>query len=172
LDEWGDPGLDGDCPADYAVQVVAQMLFAGRAYQKLPAHLMVLGPFFKHHTYEISYDSVIANWIVRECRAFWTSLQSGVAPELDDSVATYNCVRMLHPDISPGMRVEIPEALAQDWVTAAADNVTAERTLRGLKAKVLDQVGSAQYVTVNGEVVAQRQNHARGGVALVLKGSR
>ena len=46
----------------------------------------------------------------------------------------------------------------------------AERTLRGLKTKVLDIAGNAQRITCNGEVVAQRQPHGRGGVALVLKG--
>jgi hypothetical protein len=169
LEDWGDPALDGDCPEDYVAQVTAQMLFAGPAYQKHPAHLVVLGPFFKHHTYEIVYHENIANWIVRESRAFWQSLQSGVEPDLDSSVATYNCVRALHPDITPGMKVEIPEALAADWRNVHAASAVTERELRGLKSKVLDQVGSAQYVTVNGEVVAARQNHARGGVALVLK---
>jgi hypothetical protein len=172
LEEWGDPNLDGDAPVDYVAQCVAQMLFAGPQYQELPAHLMVLGPFFRHHTYSIAYEPVVANWIVRECRAFWDSLQSGVEPELDDSVATYNCVRALHPDITPGLRVEIPEALAADWMAAHAESGVVEKTVRGLKSKVLDQVGSAQYVTVNGVVVAARQNHARGGVALVLKASR
>jgi hypothetical protein len=169
LEEWGDPSLDGDCPVDYTAQVTAQMLFAGPQYRKHPAHLMVLGPFFKHHTYEISYDHGVGDWIIRECRAFWESLQTGVEPDLDDSVSTYTCVRAQHPEITPGLKVEIPEALAQDWRTAHAESGVAERVLRGIKTKVLDTVGEAQYVCVNDEVVARRQPSAKGSVALVLR---
>jgi hypothetical protein len=33
----------------------------------------------------------------------------------------------------------------------------------------LDAAGDAQFITANAEVVAVRQSHARGGVALVVK---
>jgi hypothetical protein len=167
LEEWGDPYLDGDCPADYALQVMAQMVFSGIHGV---ADLMVMGPFFRAHTYQITYDQNVADWLIAECQEFWDSLQYDVPPPLDDQVSTYETVRELHPDINYGEEVEIPEALAQDWRTARTDCGQAERTLRGLKTKVLDIAGNAQRITCNGEVVAQRQPHGRGGVALVLKG--
>jgi predicted phage-related endonuclease len=167
LEEWGDPYLDGDCPADYALQVMAQMVFSGIHGV---ADLMVMGPFFAAHTYQITYDQKVADWLIAECMDFWDSLAYDIPPPLDDSLSTYETVRMQHPDINTGEEVEIPEALHQDWRTARTECGTAERTLRGLKAKVLEAVGNAQKITVNGEVVAQRQPHGRGGVALVLKG--
>jgi predicted phage-related endonuclease len=167
LEEWGDPGLDGDCPADYTVQVIAQMVFSGLI--RHPADLMVMGPFFKHGTYHISFDEVVANWMIGVCKAFWASLPGDTPPPLDDSVSTYTTLRALHPDITPGESVEIPEALASDYLAAIAESKVADRVLLGLKSKILDQAGSAQYVTCNGERVAARQPHYRGGVSLVSK---
>lgn len=166
LEEWGDPYLDGDCPADYALQVMAQMVFSGIHGV---ADLMVMGPFFASHTYTIAYDQNVADWLIDECRQFWESLKYDVPPPLDDSVSTYETVREQHPLINTGEEVEIPEAVYQDWAAARLECQQADRTLRGLKTKVLDTVGNAQRITVNGEVVAQRQPHGRGGVALVLK---
>jgi hypothetical protein len=165
-DEWGDINLEGDCPADYALQVIAQQVFTGL---HRTADLMVMGPFFKHHTYLINYDERVAAWMIGECLSFWESLAHSKPPELDDSVSTYQAVRELHPDITPGLRVEIPEALAQDLHSAHTEAGLADRVLRGLKSKVLDTAESAQYICVNDEVVAVRQQHARGGVALVVK---
>ena len=166
-DEWGDINLEGDCPADYALQVIAQMVFTG-LYQ-LPADLMVMGPFFKHFTYHVEFDDKIAAWMIAECRQFWDSLSGVHPPPLDDSVSTYACVREQHPEIVLGQRAEIPEALAQDWATARAEAKQADTVLRGLKTKILASVGGAEYVCVNDEVVGKRQPHARGGVALVSK---
>jgi predicted phage-related endonuclease len=165
-DEWGDPDLTGDCPADYALQVIAQQLFCEL---RDTAHLMVMGPFFKHRIYTIEFDQKVADWMVSECRQFWESLHGDVPPPLDDSVSTYMAVREQHPDITYGLKREIPEALLEDWRMVRAEHATSERTLRGLKTKILDTVGDAQYVCVNGEIVAARQPHGRGGIALVLK---
>jgi hypothetical protein len=165
-DEWGDVNLEGDCPADYALQVIAQQVFTGL---HADADLMVMGPFFKHRTYLIGYDEKVADWMLEQCRKFWESLAFSKPPPLDDSVSTYQAVKELHPDITPGLRVEVPEALATDLHAAHTEAGIAEVTLRGLKSKVLDAAGSAQYICVNDQVVAVRQPHARGGVALVVK---
>lgn len=166
LSEWGDPTLAEESPpADYVCQAHAQMLFSGI---QTPLDMVVMGPFFKHHTYVVEFEAAIAKWVLDSCHTFWTSVQNGVPPELDNSTSTYACVKAMHPDITPGMSVEIPEALAVDFRSTAAESKATESALRGLKSKVLDAVGSAQLVTCNGEPVARRQPHARGGVALVL----
>jgi predicted phage-related endonuclease len=165
-DEWGDINLEGDCPADYALQVISQQVFSGL---HADADMMVMGPFFKHYTYKVAFDEKVAAWMLAQCRDFWASLSGSTPPPLDDSVSTYAVVREMHPDIAPGLSVEIPEALAQDLHAAHTDAAQADRTLRGLKSKVLDAVGSAQYITANGQTVAVRQRASRGGVALVVK---
>lgn len=166
LYEWGDPHLDGDCPADYALQVQAEQLLSGHTGT---ADLMVMGPYFQHHTYPISFDEKVAAWMVGECSKFWASLDADTPPDLDDSVSSYAAVRELHPHIDAGAVCEIPESLAIDYCAANNDAKAADRVLRGLKSKMLAEAGSAQYVVCNGERVAARQPHPRGGISLVPK---
>jgi predicted phage-related endonuclease len=167
LGEWGDPNLDGDCPADYALQVQAEQLFCGMT--NWPADLVLMGPYFAHHTYPVSFDEKVGEWMLAVCRRFWKSLADDQPPDLDDSVSTYTTLRQLHPDIEPGTSVEIPEALASDYLTALTECKSADAVLVGLKSKILSEAGSAQFIECNGERVAARQPHFRGGVSLVAK---
>lgn len=166
LSAWGDPNLDGDCPADYLLQVIAQQAFSGLTSK---ADLAVMGPYFEHRTYGVAHDEPVANWMIGQCATFYDSLQYDTPPELDNSTATYETVRKLHPDIEYGEHVEIPEALYMDIASAKIAAKQAETELRGLKIKLLDTLGQAQFATVNGEVVADRRPHGRGGVALNVR---
>lgn len=112
LSEWGDFFTD-EAPADYVAQVQAQMLFTG--WTRWDAHLMVLGPFFDHHLYVIPYDENIGRYIVAECALFWQSLVNDEPPPLDNSVATYEAVRELHPDIDPDLTVQVPPDLVHHY---------------------------------------------------------
>lgn len=165
-EEWGDVATAGDCPTDYAVQCHFQQGISG---VRIPTDLLVMGPWFSEKIYTIEFDETVWNWINDNCQRFWDSLDLDEPPELDDSTSTYRAVRELHPDIDPGTAVEIPEALAQDYATAQIEHKTAERTLRGLKSKILAEVGDAQYVTCRGETIAARQPHWKGGISLVPK---
>jgi predicted phage-related endonuclease len=167
LDDWGDE-FTGDCPADYAAQVMAQMLLTG--YIGNSGHLLVLSGWFRHFTYEVEWDNAVAQWIIRSCKEFHESLAGSNPPPLDNSVATYEAVKKLHPDIDYGQQVEIPESLLSDLRSAKAEARTAESQLRGLKTKLLDTMGGAQYAAVNGEVVADRRPHPRGGIAVAIRG--
>lgn len=166
LSEWGDEGGD-EAPQDYLVQVQTQMLLTGlTAY---PAHLMVMGPFFKRFNYVIEYDRQIADWIVGKCQDFYRTLRANTPPPLDDSVSTYNTIRAMHPEITDGKAVEVPEGLWAEISVANQQAKEADRRLRGLKARLLDVVQDGQMATVNGETVAVRRPSSRGSVALVIK---
>ncbi len=165
LDKWG-AELTDDCPPDYWVQVQTQMLFSGM--NTLPGNLMVCGPFWNYRIYEIEHSSYAFDEIVEKCQAFYASLSSDEAPDLDDSVPTYECVRQLHPDID-GSTVEIGLELAVAVHDANARHKAAEQELRGLKTQLLDQMGNAKYAQIAGGVkVADRRPHAKGGIALNL----
>jgi len=166
LSLWGDPDLDGDCPADYALQVIAQQVITGLAE---PAHLMVMGPFFKWRTYTVSYDIEVASWMLEKCRAFYASLQADEPPPLDSHVATYASVREQHPDIEEGLSAEIPAELARAWREQSRVVEDANTTLRGVKVRVLSNVRNAQYVTCDGQTVGSRRPHRSGSVMLVLR---
>lgn len=162
LSVWGDD-FTGDVPADYAAQVIAQQLFSG--YHD-PAHLLVMGPFFAHHTYVIDYDADVAAMILDRCRAWWASLHADEPPPLDDTVATYECVRAMHPDIDQGVTVEIDAELAEDYVFCATEAKTVEANLRGKKTAILDAMGRAEIAVCDGQVVAKRVTHKSGSVWL------
>lgn len=164
LSEWGDPDLSGDLPVDYCAQVIGQMVISGIT---TPAEVVVMGPFFKHRTYIVEYDPIIAAWIIDRCRWFWQSLQDGEPPVLDDTVSTYKCVKELHPDID-GSDISVPTDLIVQIRDLREEIGPLEGKLRGLKSELLDTMGSAKRAVINGEVVARRQAGSKGGVALVV----
>lgn len=164
-DEWGDPDLAGDCPTDYALQVIAQQLLTGL---KEPADLMVMTAFFKHRTYVVEFDQQIADWMVVQCRRFYESLSGSTPPPLDDSLSTYKAVKELHPHID-GSSIEVPEPLITQIQELREEIGPMEGKLRGLRVQLLDMMGNAKTACVNGQVVADRRPHARGGVTLVVR---
>lgn len=168
MSEWGDEGT-GECPSDYASQVIMQMLLSG--YTKTPAHLVVLSGWYRHFTYEINYDPFVADWIIDECRKFYQSLSNDEPPELDDSISTYETVRSMHPEID-GSSVEVDHALIQRMKDSRHEISRWDAELRADKTKLLDKMGNAEFAVVDGVVVAQRRPHRSGSVTLNLNGGR
>lgn len=164
LDEWGDQFTDA-APADYVAQVMAQMSYT--QFTEQPAELMVLGPWFEAHSYVIPFDEDIADAIHDQCRQFWESLQSDEPPALDDSVATYEAVRALHPDID-GSTVQVDPDMAIHLLMRDLESKNNERALREVKTRFLEAMGNAQTAMCGDLKVADRRPHARGGVALAL----
>lgn len=163
LEKFGDD-LTGDCPPDYATQVFTECLFSG--FTRLPGHLLVIGPFYTHRTYEIVYDDATAAGLLGDIRAFWQSLHNSEPPDLDDTVATYQTVRKLHPDIADGTSVQLDPELAVDYLEALTAEKAATARLRGAKTAVLNVMGDAQAALVGTVTVAKRAPHASGSVAL------
>jgi predicted phage-related endonuclease len=164
LSQWGDRFTD-QAPADYVAQVMTQMAYSGFTDQ--PAHLMVLGPFFKAHTYLISFDQGIADHIHEQCRQFWESLEGDEPPPLDDSVATYEVLRELHPDID-GSTVEVDPELAERVLILDSESKVLASNLRGAKSALLDAMGNAQTAMCGDIKIADRREHASGSIALSL----
>lgn len=173
-DKWGDD-LSGDLPADYWTQVLVSMLFTG--WTDLPGQLLAMGPRIgDERIYEVVYDADAkqeAAFIIEECRQFYRSLSGDTAPDLDDSVATYETVRQQHPDIEKGAEVELSSELADEYLTATADLKVVESAARLAKTRVLDVMKNAQYARCNGTLIARRQPSSHGSVALfVAKGAK
>ena len=163
LEEWGDFYTD-QAPADNVAQVLVQQLITGWTDQ--PADLLVLGPRLDdHHTYRIPFDAQIADMIVARCRDFYASLKSDEPPALDDTKATYNAVRELHPDID-GSTVDVAPQLAADYLSAHRQLKAAEQQARAAKTRLLDAMGNAQHAVSGGLPVGRRQPAANGAVAL------
>jgi hypothetical protein len=71
----------------------------------------------------------------------------------------------LHPDIDV-TEVELTPELSREYLQIDAEFKALEKRHRGVKTKVLDRMGNAQTALCNGEKVATRAPHSRGGVAL------
>lgn len=164
LEDWGDQFTD-EAPADYVAQVMAQMAYTG--FTEHPAELVVLGPYFEAHTYSIPFVPAIAELIHTRCCDFYESLSDDTPPDLDDSVATYEALREMHPDID-GTSVLIDRELAQRVLTLNAAAKSIETELRGAKSELLDLMGNAATALFEDIKIADRRPGSRGSVALAL----
>ena len=152
MDDWGEPGTDV-IPAYYLVQVQWQMHVSGIHRCYVPA----IGPRLKFDEWVVDYDADTGPLLEARMREFYDSLSADVPPPLDDSVATFNVIRKLHPEIERGESVEIDELEARLLIDRQADMKALEPLLRKSKATVLDLMGRAQYATCNGVRIARRQ---------------
>jgi hypothetical protein len=180
MEAWGDD-LSGECPEDYAAQVLAQRLFVAAAQPSakwLPtSHLLAIGPYWNERVYEIEYDPSVASWIIDECARFYRSLAGDTPPDLDDTPATYECLKALHPDIDPDGVVDIDPELAVDYLEAKAGEKAAKSAALGATNRLLAAMERAHYAKVGrtlsdagdlvgGITVADRRNNGKGGVSL------
>lgn len=149
-DDWGD-----EPPAYYLAQAVWQMWVCDADV----AYIAVLfgRPQLAFREYRIERDQDLEAQIVAQCHGFYDSLHMDVAPDLDDTVATYEAVRAMHPDIDADLDVEIPRDLAHEYVTASIAKKDAETAERSAKTRLLDAMGRARVATCDGAKVARRQ---------------
>lgn len=161
LEEWGDDG-SGEAPADYTAQVTWQMLVSGIH----EADIVLWPTYGMPRIYPIEWDRELADAILDRVRAWVASLQAGTPPELDNSIATYECLRRLHPDIDRDAEVELDEDLAATYLRAVADQKLIDAEVRAAKIRVLDAMGRAQYATCRGHRIADRRNGRGDSISL------
>lgn len=170
LDTWGAPGTD-EIPDYYLTQVYTAMEAAHRnGVPVARTHVPVLGgrrlEFFE---YVVEYDAAIGAELFERGKAWHDSLALEVPPPLDDSVATYNAVRAIHPEIDRGEVVEIDPAVAVDLVEINAEIKRLEGGLRLAKSTVIEAMGRAQYAALNNTYIARRQPRGE-AVTFVITG--
>lgn len=158
-DEWAN-----EPPVHYLASSMFQLACAPEAKR---VHLAVLfGSPFDLRTYTIERDDDLIAQIVDQCAAFYDTVRTGDMPELDNTVATYEAVRAMHPDIDRDLDVEIPRDLAHEYVTASLALKDAETADRAARTRLLDAMGKARIATCDGAKVARRQPN-KYGVSLV-----
>lgn len=164
MEMWGDD-FTGDVPADYFAQLQWQMHVT--EYTDHAAHLLAMGPYFKHRTYVVGYEPDLAMLIEEKCRTFHASLLADEPPDLDDSVPTYECVRQLNPDLEDET-VEIPAHLAAEFLDWGDELDKTTTTFRGYKTRILAELGSAKRATSNGHKIADRRSNGHGSISLYM----
>ena len=161
-EEWGDDG-SGEVPQDYAAQVLVQQIVTG---WHEPADLVLWPTYGMPQIYTLEYDQTIADAIIGRIVEWCDSLAAGTPPELDDTVSCYETVRRLHPDIDRDAAVELDPVFAVDYLRAVADDKETTTRLRGMKTRLLDHMGRAQYARVGEHKIADRRNGKGDSVSL------
>lgn len=151
-DDWGTPGTD-EIPTYYLVQVQWQMHVSGIHRCYVP----IITSRLRFVEYVVDYVPEYGAALEARMREFYDSLAADEPPELDDTVATFDAVRKVHPEIERGESVELTTEQADDLVTFAHLAKETERSLRLAKSTVIDAMGRAQYAEHNGVRVARRQ---------------
>jgi predicted phage-related endonuclease len=168
LDEWGAPGTDA-IPTEYLTQCYWSLHLAHKAYPQTPpiitCYVPIIGPFLEFAEYVVTYDPAIGADLEARCRAFYDSLTADEPPPLDDSLATYEVLRAMHPDIDRAGVVELSPQDAYDYVTACNDLAVADQRARGIKSLLLDAMGTARLAKCDGQTIARRQP-TKGAVSL------
>lgn len=159
-DDWGDEGTDV-IPAYYLTQVYWQMHVSGIHRTYVP----IITGRLRFAEYVVDYDPTIGADLEQRMRAFYDSLAADEPPPLDDSVATFDAIRKVHPEIDDeSVELTFEDAHALLYGVTELDAV--EGYARLAKATVLEQMGRAKYATHNGVRVARRQPN-KSGVSFV-----
>lgn len=145
LASWGKPDEDDSVPADYYAQVLWQMGISGIH----EASVVVLGPAGPPEIHAVEWSETAFAGLVERAAEWVLSLKAGTPPGLDGSVATYDTVRGLHPDIDETESVEVPLEQAVAWLDAAHTAKEATARERRAKSEIGLLMGTAKTAVVN-----------------------
>ncbi|MCW1000663.1 hypothetical protein OJ918_12275, partial [Streptococcus anginosus] len=78
-------------------------------------------------------------------------------PPLDESKATYDAVRGMHPEIDRDGRVEVDRETALRWLDTAEAEKEAKSAAIGVKSEAAQLMGSARIAEYRGVKIADRR---------------
>ena len=156
-DAFGEPGTD-EIPTYYLTQVYFAAHLAVLAGEPITRiYVPLLGPRLRFEEYVVEYDPEIGQQLMATAERWRDMLLTDEAPDLDDTVATFDVMRKLHPEIERGTEVKVALEVGRALVEGAAALKAAEAADRLARSTVLEQMGRAQYATCDGVRVARRQ---------------
>lgn len=164
-DEWGPDGTD-EIPPYYLAQCRWYLDVLGLPICYVHVFIGSCGEF---RTYVIQSDDADQRYMREKGRAFLDSIERNERPPIDGHDATYQAVRVLHPEIED-VSVEVRAALAIQYTAALRHFSEAESLKSRACAELLDAMGTAKKATYLGDVIATRQ--AKQGGAPYLKAAR
>lgn len=163
MDDWGDPGTD-EIPTYYLAQVYVAMEFAHRAGRPVArTHVPVLGGYrLLFSNYVVEYDGAIGAGLIARMEAWRDLLAADVPPPLDDTAATFEAMRKVHPEIDAKTTVELEPDVAAELVNAIAATEQAKARERLVRSTVLEAMGRANYADCMKVRIARRQPNPKG----------
>jgi predicted phage-related endonuclease len=157
---WGQPGT-GEVPEHHLCQVLTQCMVLGVPRGRI---MRLSGKRTAEYLIDVDAHPDLVAEIVSKGRAFWASLESGVAPDLDESDATARTLVDLYPSYTEGTEEVISDELAR----AYRDAKQAVKDAKALEAYASNRIrealgrADAQYaVTADGRRVAARSHYKR-----------
>lgn len=138
---WGPSGTD-QVPEQYLIQVQQQMLVTG--YTRCDLAVLIQGHDFR--TYTVLYDDEIGAELLRVLGEFWRLVEARRPPDPDWSHAeTPRLLELLHrPDPAESVELGTREhLLALEWDQVKAEIREKEKTRDGLRARLVEALGSA-----------------------------
>lgn len=164
-DDWGEPGTD-EIPPYYLAQTRWYLDVFGldTCYVEV-----FIGSSAEFRTYVVRADADDQAFLRDAAREFLDSLPGGPAearPDIDAHSATYQAVRVLHPDIEP-VDVELEPEVAIEFCTSREALADAEARARKAKSRVADAVGNGRRALYLGSAIATRQAKGNGVPYLV-----
>lgn len=151
--KWGKPGEVNSAPANYLVQHIFQ-----RGVSGIHDGQIILQSMGAPEFHDVTWDVMLWSKIVSACATFWKSLEDGIPPSPDDDTkATYEVIRGLHPEIDKDSEWQIGHAEAEALLQASADEADAKSRVQRMKNLILADMGTANHAVYNGYRVASRQ---------------
>lgn len=160
-DGWGKAGTD-EVPEHHLVQVIVQCLVLGVPRGRI---MRLSGKRTTEYVIAVAdHDDLVAR-IITEGRTFHTTLETGVAPDIDAHEATARTLSDLYPEADPEVEVEISETLHKELRDAkqAVKDAKALETFAVNRLRDLLGRDKAKYATVDGRRVAVRSIYKRQG---------
>lgn len=154
--EWGPSGSD-----EYPPYYRCQGLWYGDTLGLQRVYLAVLIGGNDYREYEITPEPGEIEHLRAAGEAFWTSLQNGTPPPLDESEHTYEAIRELHPEID-GTEVQVDADDVEAWRHAAAEIKRLKGVEANSKSKVAEQMGNARHGLIGDEKAVVRQTQGSG----------
>ncbi|MFE2164825.1 YqaJ viral recombinase family protein [Streptomyces sp. NPDC059447] len=142
---------DQGVPLHYYCQVQWQLDTLGLDL----CHVAVLIAGHDYREYVVEYDEADAATMRTAAEEFLGMVRDGRRPNIDDSEITYNTIRV-QPDRYDAIDVEIPDDLAELYVTRREYAKAAEGEYTHARSLLLDALGNGRNAVVGGQRIAYR----------------
>lgn len=150
-------------PEHYKAQVTWYMMILGL---KRAIVVAVAGGEMKE--YELFLDPAFALNLKAKAEIFTKCLDEDKTPDYDGSASTYETIREMHPDITPG-EVELPEDMTANLIAAKRNLEAAESALTLYKSVTLKYLAGTQTGTLDGVTIVKLQAKNGGKPFLTFK---
>lgn len=154
-DKWGTEGTD-EIPIYYKTQVGWYCIVMGLPGMNIRV-VFGVGDW-RTYRYEPSEKDILT--LATAGQEFMTRLEANIQPNLDTHLATYEALKLLHPEID-GSTVQVSADLADRWWAGQNTLAAAEETLQGVRNELALTMGESWRAQCGEQTLAWRQ--ARGG---------